>query len=408
MSKSQDTSRKIPKLRFREFQGEWTTEIMRKLTTLITNGFVWKATDHYVEENWVLYIQGYNVHETWFDFHGIKFVSSEFHLKNKKSILREWDLLTIQTGDVGVTGYVTSELTWSNCHALIISRYKDGMAHSKFYHQYFNSHIWRGVLKTIETWSTMKHLNCGDMEKLNLPYTSFEEQQKIASFLTTVDEKIEKLKTRKSLFEKYKKWVMQKIFSREIRFRDENGEEFGEWEEKSIAEIISSWYLAMKNNLRKPISAEERAKIKWQYPYYWAANIIDYLNSYQIEWLHLLMAEDWTVTSNWKNPTLQLVDGYFNVSNHAHIFKGNNEITTRFFYFELLNTNISAFITWAVQPKLNKESLLKIQLSIPPNYEERQKIASFLSEIDKKIDTINSEIESTEKWKKGLLQQMFI
>jgi type I restriction enzyme S subunit len=102
---------------------EWEVKELGSLTTLLTNGFVGTATTAYVErDDGVLYIQGYNVQENSFNFHGIKRVSNAFHVRNKKSCLQAGDLLTIQTGDVGVTTVVPPELAGANCHALIISR----------------------------------------------------------------------------------------------------------------------------------------------------------------------------------------------------------------------------------------------------------------------------------------------
>ena len=82
---------------------DWRTPALGGLTVLMTNGFVGTATTHYASnENGVLYIQGYNVEENAFNFHGIKFVTEDFHRAHMKSCLRGCDLLTVQTGEVGL------------------------------------------------------------------------------------------------------------------------------------------------------------------------------------------------------------------------------------------------------------------------------------------------------------------
>jgi type I restriction enzyme S subunit len=156
---------------------DWEVSQLGASTTLLTNGFVGKAKNHYVEDGGVLYLQGYNIHELGFNLSGVKYVSKSFHLKQKKSTLRLNDLLTIQTGDVGLTSMVDEALVGSNCHALIISRLKEDKYYPHFYKLYFNSYIGRGSLKRIETGTTMKHLNIKDMKKWHIPLPPLAEKK---------------------------------------------------------------------------------------------------------------------------------------------------------------------------------------------------------------------------------------
>src|SRR5699024_4262906 len=118
---------------------DWEVSPMRALTTLMTNGFVGTAKSHYTDaSDGILYIQGYNVKENSFNFHGIKRVTQSFHIKNSKSCLQTGDVLMVQTGDVGMTTIVPPKLENSNCHALIINRFKKNM-NPKYFSYYFNS-----------------------------------------------------------------------------------------------------------------------------------------------------------------------------------------------------------------------------------------------------------------------------
>jgi len=82
-----------------------------------------------------------------------------------------------------------------------------------------------------------KTLGQKEFEKLKFLIPTVEEQMKIATFINTIDDKLNQLKQKKTLLEQYKKGVIQKIFSQEIRFKDENEKEFPKWEKKKLGEI---------------------------------------------------------------------------------------------------------------------------------------------------------------------------
>jgi len=193
---------------------DWKEASLGKLTSLLTNGFVGTATSHYTEEaNGITYIQGFNVTENSFNLTNIRKVTPEFHKKNSKSCLQQDDLLTIQTGDIGLTTIVPKELEGSNCHALVISRFNRDTCHPKFYAQYFNSPLCQRVFRRIETGSSMKHLNVGDMKKLHFPIPPLPEQKAIADLLSTWDEAIEKTERLIQAKEASLKGQIQKLIS---------------------------------------------------------------------------------------------------------------------------------------------------------------------------------------------------
>ena len=131
---------------------------------------------------------------------------------------------------------------------------------------------------------------------------------------------------------------------------------------------------------RKPLSKMQRLKMKGNIPYYGAAGIIDYVNESIFEGEYILLAEDGTVKTDKNNPVLNLTspNEKFWVSNHVHIFKPKN-IEIKYLYYVLSNINISQYITGAVQPKINQENLLNIDLKIHDNYDERCSIVNTIS-----------------------------
>ena len=213
---------------------DWDVKTLGTLTSLLTNGFVGTATSAYVNgDNGVVYIQGYNVQENGFNLHGIKRVLQSFHARNKKSCLETGDLLTIQTGDIGVTAVVPPELAGANCHALVISRFNRQVSEPRFYCQYFNSERGRAAFKEIETGSTMKHLNCGDMKRLWLPSPPVEEQRAIAEALSDLDALLGAMDQLIAKKRDLKQAAMQQLLTGQTRLPGFHGE----WEAKRLGDI---------------------------------------------------------------------------------------------------------------------------------------------------------------------------
>jgi type I restriction enzyme S subunit len=192
----------------------WKQVKANDICQLITNGFVGKATDFYTDaDDGVTYIQGYNVLKNGFKFKGIKKVTREFHEKNQKSRLMEGDVLIIQTGEVGLTTIVPKSLEGSNCHALIINRFKRNQVFPPYMSQFYNSPYGRHLLKRIETGSTMKHINVGDLKKLKISLPPLPEQHRIVAVLEKWDKSIEKLTRKIELQKNVKKGLMQDLLT---------------------------------------------------------------------------------------------------------------------------------------------------------------------------------------------------
>ena len=212
---------------------DWEVRTLGECTNLLTNGFVGVATPHYTEDpDGITYIQGFNVTVGGFNLKGIKKVTKSFHEKNSKSSLREGDLLTIQTGDIGLTTIVTKALEGSNCHALIISRFKE-MIQPQFMLYYYNSTIGRNRFRIIETGSTMKHINTGDLYKFHVPVPPLPEQQRIVSLLSLWDTAIAKQTALIENLTLRKRGLMQQLLTGKKRLKGFEGK----WKRIKLGDI---------------------------------------------------------------------------------------------------------------------------------------------------------------------------
>lgn len=143
-------------------------------------------------------------------------------------------------------------------------------------------------------------------------------------------------------------------------------------------------YVEVFDNLRCPVTKKDR--VPGPYPYYGASGIVDHVDSFIYEGLHMLVAEDGENLKSRKLPIVYLANGRFWVNNHAHVLKANDDNDTRFLAYRIESIDLSVYITGSTQPKLSQATLLSIPLSVPCK-EEQRRIAGVLGALDDKIES---------------------
>ena len=245
---------------------------------------------------------------------------------------------------------------------------------------------------------------------INVP--SLQEQKKIADFLSLVDKKIEKQSEKVEALKTYKKGIMQKIFKQEIRFKDENGEEYPEWEEKRLGDVLNEVNEKTTVNNQYEILSSTANGILKQSEYFnreiASNNNIGYkvlrynqiVLSPQNLWLGNINYND-KFTSGIVSPSYKVfnIDCKYNSKYISYIIKTNR----------MLNEykNASEQGASVVRRNLNTDLFYDIKVIIPI-LEEQTKIADFFSTIDEKMDKEEKKLEELKVWKKGLLQKMFV
>ena len=164
----------------------------------------------------------------------------------------------------------------------------------------------------------------------------------------------------------------------------------------------------IRNNLRKPISEEERSMSPGNYPYYGPTKIQGYIGTFEQDGSYALIGEDGDHFLKFeKHSMTQLVDGKYTVNNHAHIIEGTKEASREWFYYYFMHRDIFSFLSrqGAGRYKLNKASLEKMPLLLPPIVEQK-KIAQILSTWDKAISVTEKLLTNSQQQKKVLMQQL--
>ncbi|UNT63678.1 restriction endonuclease subunit S [Acinetobacter towneri] len=235
----------------------------------------------------------------------------------------------------------------------------------------------------------------GMIKKVNIFIPEFTEQTKIASFLSNVDEKISQLTQKHALLSQYKQGMMQKLFSQQIRFKADDGSEFGEWEDKKLGDICS--HFQSGKTITSATISDNGA-----YPVFGGNGLRGFTDTYTHDGIFALIGRQGALCGN-----INLVQGENFISEHAIAVQANQESSTQWLAMWLDFMQLNRFSESSAQAGLAVNKLVKFDIKVPC-LEEQTKIAKFLSAIDQKIEVVVQQIEQAKQWKKGLLQQMFV
>lgn len=211
------------------------------------------------------------------------------------------------------------------------------------------------------------------------------EQSKITEILYNVDRAIDETEALIAKQQRIKTGLMQDLLNRGI---DEHGdlrsEETHQFKDSPLGRISVNWdshrlgeNCQVCNNLRKPISTQMRETMKGDYPYYGPTGILDYINEYRVEGKYMLIGEDGDHFLKFATHEMTLlVDGKYNVNNHAHIIRGKGNVLTEWLHLFFLHRDITLHLTrqGAGRLKLNKAALLDLPMAAPKDPEEQRRI----------------------------------
>ena len=403
-----------PKLRFKEFDGDWTKVSLDKVSKVFDGTH---QTPNYVESG-IKFVSVENIHAP---YDSDKFITVEAFKKDFKNQPQQNDILMtrITAGEIGATAIVDDREPLAYYVSLALIRPK-AVVTTPFLNQYIGTPFFKNELhKRIIHVAFPKKINLGDINEclVSLPDKQ-EEQTKIASFLSAVDEKISQLTQKHELLSQYKQGMMQKLFSQQIRFKADDGSEFGEWESISIKSAVSFikdgthgthqddptshlFLLSAKNLQNGHVVIDEKDR---------RINKLEFDSIYKNYGLNtgdILLSVVGTIgrvaifKEEYKNYAFQRSVAFmrFKSAKPEFIFQLFNAVD---FQNELLVRQVVS-----AQPGIYLGDLSKIEIKLPCQ-EEQTKIANFLSAIDQKIEVVAQQIEQAKTWKKGLLQQMFV
>ncbi len=411
---------RVPKLRFREFSGEWEEKYFGDIYSFLQTNSFSRALLNY-EDGDVKNIHYGDIHTKfksnfYIQDETVPYINQDIDLSKIKeeNYCKEKDLVIADASedykDIGKAIELidlNNEKLLAGLHTYIARDDKDKMALG-FSGYFMQTHNVRVQMMKMATGISVLGISKGNLNKLELTIPQKQEQEKIASFLSSIDKKINQLSKKDELLQNYKKAMMQKIFSQKLRFKKADGSEYPKWEEKYGNKIFET--VTNKNHnsdlpvlaISQEFGAIPRDMIDYQITVseksvstYKIVEIGDYIIS-------LRSFQGGIEYSNYKgicSPAYIILRPFIEINRDFYRFYFKTER-----YIKLLNRNIEGIRDGKM---ISYKQFSDIKLPLPCK-EEQTKIANFLSSLDTKISQNKKALEETQKFKKALLQKMFV
>ena len=396
-------------MRFPNFYGEWEVKTLGKIMDFkVTNSFSRENLNYeYGKVKNIHYGDIHTKFQTLFDinYESVPFINEEIDISriSDENYCKNGDIVFADASedlnDVGKSIEIINtngEKLLSGLHTLL-ARPKQDVFHLGFSGYLFKSNSVRVQIQKESQGSKVLSINVGRISKVELSFPPVEEQRKITSFLSLIDSRIKTQNKIINDLKTLKTTLSKKIFSQELRFKDDKGNEFLEWENILLGDTLD--YEQPTNYLVSSTEYDDSFEI----PVVTAGKtfILGYTDEkkgvFEKEKLPVIIFDDFTTAS-------QFVDFPFKAKSSAmKILKAKNDTNIRFIFeaLQMINYEVGGHGRHWISVFSN------LSISVP-SLPEQTKIANFLSAIDFKIDIENQLLQKLEAQKKYLLQNIFV
>ncbi|PKR13115.1 restriction endonuclease subunit S [Staphylococcus aureus] len=296
-----------------------------------------------------------------------------------------------------------------------------------FMEAYFDSTHWYREVSGIAVEGARNHgllnVSVNDFFTILIKYPSLEEQQKIGKFFSKLDRQIELEEQKLELLQQQKKGYMQKIFSQELRFENENGNDYPDWERIKFFDVIDK-VIDFRGRTPKKLNME------WSDEGYLALSAVNVKKGYidfnvEAKYGNLDLYTRWMRGNElYKGQVLftteapmgnvaQVPDnkGYI-LSQRTIAFNSNEKITDNFLASLLSSENVYndllKLCSGATAKGVSQKNLNRLYVTIPHSISEQEEIAEFFRKINQLVELQKYKIEHTKSQKQVFLQKMFI
>ncbi|MGX0277969.1 restriction endonuclease subunit S [Staphylococcus haemolyticus] len=384
-----------PELRFPEFKEKLTLQKLNSVAS-VTMGQSPKSNNYTDDSKQITLVQGNT------DLKNGE-INSRIYTTEITKIAKVQDIILTVRAPVGELAIAQKEVC--------IGRGVCAIKANKFIYYFLEKFKIDKLWARLSQGSTFEAISGNDIKNISVTLPSKKEQTKIGDFFSKLDQQIELEEKKLELLEQQKRGYIQKVFSQELRFKDENGNSYPKWSIKKIEDIskVNKGFTPNTKNNEYWDELNENwlsiAGMTQKYLYKGNKGITEKGAS-----KHAKVDKD-TLIMSFKLTLGKLAivkePIYTNEAICHFVWKESN-VSTEYMYYYLNSINISTFGAQAVKGvTLNNDSINSIIVKLPV-IEEQNKIAYFFNKLDKLIRKQYDKIEVLKQRKKGLLQKMFI
>ncbi len=346
-----------------------------------------------------------------------KYISKADYDKDFKIKPETNDVLMTRIGDIGTPAIIDTDENYAYYVSLALLKSNQELLFPKFFVQRilsesFQHELWRRTLHV----AFPKKINKNEIGECNVFICSKSEQEKIASFLTLIDKKIEKQKELVELLKKYKRGLLSAIFSQKLRFKDENGNDYPNWKEKTLGNVTNQIAYGLNAASKKYDGENKYIRITDIDENTGRYNYLDIVSpdyelsdEYKLKNNDLLFAR--TGASTGKTYLYDENDGKMYFAGFLIRFSIEKNYCSNFIFYITQTFDykkwVSVMSTRSGQPGINAKEYSKYKFFCPV-YDEQVKISNIIAKLDNIIEKETNLLDFYNDYKKGLLQKMFI
>ncbi|GAA5468624.1 hypothetical protein Saur08_01089 [Staphylococcus aureus] len=416
---SNTQKKNVPELRFPGFEGEWEEKKLGEIFQIISGSTPLKSNKKFYENGNINWVKTTDLNNSKVTHSKEKITEYAMNSLKLKLVPKNSVLIDMYGGfnQIGRTGLLKIDATINQAISALLMNHE---TNPEFIQAYLNYQV-KGWKRYAASSRKDPNITKKDIEQFKVPYVSINEQQKIGEFFSKLDRQIELEEQKLELLQQQKKGYMQKIFSQELRFKDENGEDYPEWEEKQLGELGVT-YAGLSGKAKEDFGFGKDV-------------YVSYVNVFKNNIATLEMVENVSIKPGEKQNNVKFGDILFTTSSEVPhevdmssvwLYEKDNVYLNSFCFgfrttvsfinpiflarylrsFEMRKL-ITILAQGSTRFNISKKELMKLIVKIP-RLDEQNRIINLFSILDGGIELQSMKVRKLKKRKQGLLQKMFI